>query len=271
MTTTSSRPGSTTSSAPNDGLRQAVVAVSAVVAVVGAAFGSGAFGGTSVNQAGGGVLSAESTLVAPDGPAFSIWSVIYLGLVALAVWQALPAQRTDARQRSVGLLVAASMLLNTAWLLTVQANQIALSVAVIVALLAVLAVTFARLRRRPPSSRLEAVVVDGTMHAYLGWVSIATAANVSAALVDAGVEPYGAAAQAWAVAVLVVAAAVGVFLAVGGRGRLAGGAALAWGLAWAAVGRTSGPDASTLVAWTAAVASATVVVATVTARVRARR
>jgi hypothetical protein len=119
-------------------VRRLAVAVGAAVAVATSLVGSGALGGTPVAEAAGGALSADATLVAPAGPAFSIWSVIYAGLVAFAVFQALPSRRGDPRQRRVGWLVLASLLLNAGWILCVQAGLVAATVPVIVALLAVL-------------------------------------------------------------------------------------------------------------------------------------
>lgn len=260
-------PATATSS---DLARQVTVAVSAVVAVVGSAIGSGAFGGTPIAEAGDGALSAEGTLVAPDGPAFSIWSLIYLGLVAYAVWQALPSHRADPRQRSVGWLAAASLLLNAVWILVAQAGYVVASTVVIAVLLAVLVTIVVRLLRTPAATRGESVVVDATFGLYAGWVSAATIANTAAAFVSSGVTDLGLGAQTWGVVMAVVAAAVGVLVAVVTRGSLTYGGALAWGLAWIAVGRSSGPDTSTAVAVAAGLASATVVVASVTARLRRR-
>lgn len=249
-------------------VRQLAVAVGAAVAVATSLVGSGALGGTPIAEAAGGALSADATLVAPAGAAFSIWSVIYAGLVAFAVFQALPSRRGDPRQRRVGWLVLASLLLNAGWILCVQAGLVAVTVPVIVALLAVLVLAWTRLLRTPATSLAEAVVVDGTVGVYLGWVSIATVANVAAALADAGMDPSGAAATAWALAVLAVAAGVGVLLAVAGSGRFAPAAALAWGLSWIAVGRVDDP-AAPAVAVAAALAAAVALVATLAARVRA--
>jgi hypothetical protein len=257
--------------APADAARQAAVAVGALLAVVVSFIGSGAVLGTPIAEAAGGALAADATLVAPAGPAFSIWSVIYAGLVALAVFQLLPARRTDPRQRRAGWLVLASLVLNAGWILCVQAGWVAVTVPVIVALLAVLVAAWVRLLRTPPTSRAEAVVVDGTVGLYLGWVSIATVANAAAALADAGVDRTGTAATTWAVVVLALAAGVGVLLALAGRGRLAPAAALAWGLAWIAVARAGAgaepPSTATAVA--AALAAVVVAVVTVLARLRA--
>lgn len=255
-----------TGSAQSDLVRQLVVVISLVIAVVGALVGSGALGGTPIAQAAGGALASDSTLIAPAVPAFSIWSVIYLGLAAYAVWQALPSVRHNPRQRLLGYPIAASLVLNAAWILSVQAGLLAVSVGVIVLLLAVLAVTFRRVVRTQSESWVEAIVVDGVVGLYLGWVCVATAANIAAALTAAGFTGWGVSADAWAVLVLAVAGAVGVALAVAGRGRFGPTASLGWGLVWVAVARTSGDLVSNTAAVTAIVAVIAVVLATIVFR-----
>lgn len=252
---------------PRDIVRQIVVAVSAVLAVIGAYVGSGAAGGTPIQDAAGGALSADATPIAPDGPAFSIWSVIYAGLLAYAVWQLLPKQTTAERHRRLGYWVAASLLLNAAWILSVQFDLLPLSVPIIAALLAVLVVCFRITLRHRPSGVVDAVVTDGTLGLYLGWVSIATAANTAALLVAAGFTGFGISEAVWAVAVIAVAGLVGVATALGGRGRLAPALALSWGLAWLAVGRLTGDLISTPAAVAAITAVVVVLVVTVALRV----
>lgn len=243
-----------------DTVRSTVVAVTAVVATVGAFIGSGAIVGTPIDQAAGGALSASSTLVAPGGPAFSIWSVIYTGLLVLAVHQLLPRQRSDPRQRAVGWWVAASLVLNLGWILVAQAGSVVGALVVISALETVLVVTFARLLSSRPSSVVQGVVLDGVVGLYLGWVTIATVANAAAALAFAGGwSATGGAATAWAVVVLAVAAGIGVLLALTGRGRLAPAASLAWGLVWIAIARTGGAPESAVVAVVAVLAAVVVV------------
>ena len=65
--------------------RQLTVAASAVLAVIGSFIGSGAAGGQPVQDAAGGALAADATLIAPGAGAFGIWTVIYLGLLAYAM------------------------------------------------------------------------------------------------------------------------------------------------------------------------------------------
>ena len=261
----------TRSATTADVVRQVTVLIGAALAVVAAFIGSGATGGPDQSQVGDGALAADATPVAPGEPAFSIWSVIYLGLVAYAIWQALPGQRTSARHRSLGWLVLLSMVLNALWIAVVQAELLGLSVPVIAVLLAVLVLVLLRMQRIRASSRLDVVIVDGTMGLYLGWVCVATVANIAAVLADAGVTELGLGAEAWAIAALGLAGAVGVALAVYTRGRLAIGAAIVWGLVWVAVARTTGDLESPAAAIAAGLAAGAVAVATVVMRVvRAR-
>jgi hypothetical protein len=251
-----------------DRTRQVVVVVSAVLAIVGAFAGSGVAFGTPINEAAGGALAADATLIAPGTGAFQIWGLIYLGLVVYAIWQLVPAQAHAERHRRVGYLVAASLLLNAAWILSIQFGLLWLSVPVIAALVIVLGVAFARLVRSRPTGAVDAVITDGTMGLYLGWVSVATAANVTAWLQAIGFGGFGIAPVAWAVVVVAVACAVGVWIAIAGSGRVAPMLSLGWGLAWIAVARLTGAPASTAVGVAAITAVVVVVGVTLVARVR---
>ena len=81
-----------------DTVRQITVGASAVIAAIGSFVGSGA---------------------APGTPAFSIWGVIHLGLIAYAVWQVLPHRSSAERHRRLCHWVATSLILNAVWILIV--------------------------------------------------------------------------------------------------------------------------------------------------------
>lgn len=254
-----------------DIVRQVTVAASAMIAVIGSFVGSGAAGGTPIQDAAGGALSATATPIAPDTPAFSIWSVIYLGLIAYAVWQFLPGQSSAERHRRLGYWVAASLVLNAAWILSVQFDLLPLSLPIIAVLLVVLGWTFVLCLRHRPSGWLDALITDGTIGLYLGWVSIATAANATAVFTAAGFTGFGIDPNVWAVAVITVAALVGVLIAVVGKGRIAPALSLGWGLAWVAVGRLAGELVSVPAGIAAIVAVIVVLGAAVILRLTAGR
>jgi hypothetical protein len=274
MSTTHETTRPTTSERPAgvaDTVRQVVVLVTSVLAIVAAFIGSGAFVGTPIQEAAGGWLDADSTLIAPGQRAFSIWSVIYTGMLAYAIWQLLPAQRTDARHSRIGYAVAASLVLNALWIGVVQLDLLGLSLPVIVVLLAVLAWLFVQLRRMPPKNLVDTIVTDGSIGLYLGWVVVATAANATAVLAAADFSGWGLSDETWAVIVIAAAAAVGVGLAVWGRGRIAPMLSLCWGLSWVAVARLTDEPESTTTGTAAIVAAAVVVVVTLGMRIAAMR
>ncbi len=257
-----------TTATPADRARQVTVTVAYLVCLLGSLIGVGVFGGQPIEEAAGGALSAEATHLAPDNPAFSIWSVIYVGLAAYVVLQWLPRWAAERRQRAVGYLVAATMVLNAAWIFSVQGGLLWLSVVVILVLLAALCRVIVLLHAAPARHRAEVLVLDGTLGLYLGWVTVATAANIAATLADAGFDGGPLAPDAWAVIVCAAVAVVGVLLAVRLGGRIAPAAAIAWGLVWIAVARATGEPESRATVVAALTAGAVVVVATLLARIR---
>ncbi|WP_394216545.1 tryptophan-rich sensory protein [Brachybacterium vulturis] len=237
-------------------VRRLAVTASFLLAMLGTAIGVGAFGGDPIDEAAGGLLAADATHLAPAGSAFTIWTVIYIGLGAYTLWQWW--DRRDARR--IAAHAIASLLLNAAWILTIQAGWVALSVVVIAVLLVVLADLFRRLTAVPPGGAVERIVVDGTFGLYLGWVSVATCANIAAALTGAGFSGFGAPALL-AVLVLAVVAVIGAGLSVAGRRPVAAPLAMIWGLAWIAVGRATDEPHAPAVAIAAVVAAAVIALA----------
>ena len=243
-----------------DRQRQVMVTASAALMILGTLFGFGLIG-TPVEASSSGAFSAEATLLAPAVRAFSIWSVIYLGLIGYVVWQWLPANRQSPRARRIGTLSAVSMLLNGLWLAVTQLGLLWLSVVVILALAITLGLLLQRLGDSVDATAAERVVLDLTFGLYLGWVSVATLANVTAVLVAYGISPALPAAEIWAVAVLAVGAILGVVLARALGGRLSVAGAMGWGLLWIAVGRFTGEPESMITGVTAAIATVVVLAA----------
>ena len=262
----------TRTSTGSDIVRQTVVIAATTFMIIAALFGVGLLGGTPVEDLQGGDLSAEATVLAPASSAFSIWSVIYLFMIAYTVWQALPSQRASERQRKVGYLIALSAVFNGAWLLAAQFVTLFATVAAIVLLLITLAAAMRVLVLNPPRTALESLLTDVTVGLHLGWVSLATVAN-STAWLAADVVPAEAGEQAevWGIMVLLVVAVIGAAIAIGTRGRLAPGLAMAWGLTWIGVGRTAGEPVAEPVAYAAWAAAAVVLLVPIILWIRGRR
>ncbi|QKJ18406.1 tryptophan-rich sensory protein [Microbacterium hominis] len=247
--------------ARRDLARQIGVLSAACFMIIAAMIGTGALGGTPVQELQDGALDVDGSYLAPARPAFSIWSVIYLGLIVYTVWQALPGQRADVRQRALGWWIAATMVLNGLWLVTSQFLTLPLTVVMIVVLLVVLAVTFRRaVVVAPPEGWTDRVLIDGVTGLHLGWVTLATVANTAAWLTRTVPPAWEDAATMWGIAVLAAVAAIGAATA-GVSGRLAPALATSWGLAWLAVARVTGEPHNDAIGWTALVVAVIVLIA----------
>ena len=187
----------------------------------------------------------------PAGYVFAIWGVIYLGWIAFAVYQALPAQKESPRLRRLGYLFALSGVFNAAWLFCWHYNTFGLSVLVMLTLLGLLIASYLRLNvGLTPVGTAERWSVDVPFSVYLGWISVATIANVTDWLYFVGWDGLGIAPQVWAVILLVIASVVGLGMALTRRdsGYLL---VFVWSFAGIAVKQASTPLVANS-AWTAA-------------------
>ncbi|WP_434810724.1 tryptophan-rich sensory protein [Microbacterium sp. bgisy189] len=233
---------------PSDTVRQIGVIAAVVFMIVAAMIGVGLFGGTNVRELQGGALDADATLLAPARPAFSIWSAIYLLTIGYAIWQALPSQRFRERHRAAGWPVALTAVLNGLWLLTAQWLTLPLTVVAIALLLVALGYTLRVLQTMPGVRITGVVLLDASVGLHLGWVALATVANVTAWLTVIAPAEWADAGELIAVIVLVVVGVIGVAIAWITNGRLAPGLAMGWGLFWIGVQRSTGEPASMTVA-----------------------
>jgi benzodiazapine receptor len=177
----------------------------------------------------------------PAGYVFSIWGLIYLGLVAFAIYQALPAQRENPRLRAIGWPFLVSCAANIAWLFLWHYQQFLWTILAMVILLASLIVIYLLMMRGgdavPPAERW---LVRLPFSIYLGWISVATIANASDVLYYIKWNGWGIAPAVWAVIMMVIAACLAWAMAVL-RGDWAYGLVIIWALVGIAVKQASTP------------------------------
>lgn len=147
----------------------------------------------------------------PAGYVFSIWGLIYLGLIAFAIFQALPAQRENPRLRKTGWWISLGGLANIAWIFLWHYEHFTLTVIAILVLLVTLILTYLRLdngRSVVPAAEKWAARLPFSI--YLGWITVATVANISDVLDYLKWNGFGIASEVWMGivlgAVLVIAA-----------------------------------------------------------------
>jgi len=150
----------------------------------------------------------------PAGYVFSIWGIIYIGWIAFAIYQFLPAQKENPRLQKLGYLFALSGVFNAAWLYCWHYNLFGLSVLVMLALLGTLIASYLKLDvGRVPVSSGEKWAVDIPFSVYLGWVSVATVANITSWLYSINWNGFGIAPQMWTILMLGVVSVVGLGMA----------------------------------------------------------
>ena len=156
----------------------------------------------------GEIADMYPNLFTPAGFTFAIWGVIYLGLALFALYQAglLPCVRGgQGVVRDIGWLFILSSLANVSWLLAWHYDMILLSVVFMLLLLISLIGIYLRLRGRNMVSRAEHWLVRVPFSLYLGWISVATIANITVALVSVDWNGFGISPQIWTVIVILVA------------------------------------------------------------------
>ncbi|WP_256841612.1 TspO/MBR family protein [Ornithinimicrobium cryptoxanthini] len=243
---------------------QLAVSFAALVWIGGTLIGTGLVGGGGVAEQGEGLFSDSATLIAPAGPAFSIWSVIYAFLAGYVIWQWLPRSADAAWATRTRLPAAASLALNGVWLLVVFTGWVLISVLVIAGIAVSLGVILDRTAGLPDGGWGPRIFVSITFGLYLGWICVATCANVAIWLVSLGVPTEGLSATIATVAVLLVVVGLAGFLLTRTTDhalRAAFAAALVWGVSWVAAGRLSGELRHEVVGYSA-VAAAVVITAT---------
>lgn len=150
------------------------------------------------------------TAITPAGYAFAIWSLIYLGLIAFSIYQALP--KNSERFIKLRSLYIQSCVANCAWIYLWHYEQILGSLVVIFLLLATLVFINLNLLKDSSNSAAELWLVRVPFNIYFGWVTVATILNFTIALVSLGVTAPSVTTTILACLLLVVATAFGVVM-----------------------------------------------------------
>jgi len=152
------------------------------------------------------ISDSYPTLVTPAGYVFSIWGVIYTLLFVFIVFQALPKQKEEPFLRKISFLFVLSNVMNISWLFLWHYEQITLSVIPIFVLLASIIAIYLRLDiGRSKVSRKERLRVHLPFSVYLGWITIASIADVAAALTAINWDGWGIDGVTWAILVIIIA------------------------------------------------------------------
>ena len=201
-----------------------VLALMMVIALNGLA-ATGAMSGDSI----GVIANRYRSLFLPADYVFGIWSVIYLGLIASTIYQALPTAGAERAVQRLGVWWAVTGALNVAWISLFSFGQFALALPVMVLFLVTLVVIGERVRAGTGSSFTEQVFRVWPQDIYLAWISVALIANSFQFAQAVQWGGFGIAESTWAVAMMLVATLLGTIMA-WGRGNWLFPLVVAWAL-----------------------------------------
>ncbi|MDX9728105.1 MAG: tryptophan-rich sensory protein [Bacteroidales bacterium] len=139
-------------------------------------------------------------LFVPAGVTFSIWGVIYILLLIFCVIQFTTSYQVAVSR--VGWLFGLSCLFNGLWIVAWHYERLPLSLILMAGLLICLIWINIFIRDLPDG------FIKAGFGVYLGWICIATIANVTALLVTNGWQGFGISEQSWAIIMIVVGAII---------------------------------------------------------------
>jgi hypothetical protein len=152
-------------------------------------------------------------LFVPAGLTFAVWGLIYVLLGIFVIYPLVPRigrdpQKVDFVQK-IGPLFFISCIANIGWIFAWHYQILPLSLIFMLILLGCLLFIYLRLNvGKSETTRAERYFAHLPFSVYLGWITIATIANVTALLVNINWNTWGLGEQFWAVAVIVVGIAI---------------------------------------------------------------
>jgi len=153
---------------------------------------------------------AIPNLFVPAGITFSIWSIIYIFLGLFSIYQMRDIFKSDKIEMkyldNIGYFFIIGSLANVLWIIVWHYKLVPLSLVFMIVLLISLLLIYIKLNiGKSDASKMEKIAIHMPFSIYLGWITVATIANVTAVLVVLGVSSFGVLAEILTIIVIIVA------------------------------------------------------------------
>lgn len=202
-------------------------------------------------------------LFVPAGYVFAIWSVIYTLLLIFTIYQILPRNRESPIFEEISWWFVFSSLANSIWIVFWHYEQVLLSLLIMFALLISLIIIYIHLDiGRKSVSRDVKLAVHVPFSVYLGWITVATVANITAFLVSVNWDGFGIDEGIWTAIVLLVATLITIIILIQ-RKDVAYGLVPVWAFFGIFTKQLESRSDVSLVAAVCAILIATIIVTTV--------
>jgi hypothetical protein len=250
-----------------------ILALLSVLLFLGVIAVNGAANALPLNGVNTGALSDElPNLFVPAGLTFSIWGLIYLLLALYSGFllaDAFGPKGGAAWETGDGWFFIVNEAANIGWIFAWHWRLLPLSLALMLVILGTLIALENRITRRlkeggalAGTASLRRFALSVPIRVYLGWILVATIANVTALLVKLGWDGFGLDPRLWAV--LVIAAACAIALGfVFTRRTIATPAVVVWAFAGILIKRLGADRSYSSPVWIAAAAAGAAILAAI--------
>jgi hypothetical protein len=165
------------------------------------------------------VSAKYETMVTPAGMTFAIWGIIYTSLAVLCLYHIVMAYKHDLTNPAnheaakMGSLFIIVNLAAAAWLVAWTREMMVLTVVLMLTQLVGLILLHIKLGIYSLSKAASVkVATEFPLAIYLGWISMATIANISSFLSAKGWDGFGIAPYQWGIIIIIVAVLLSSFI-----------------------------------------------------------
>lgn len=162
-------------------------------------------------------ISAKfQNLFTPAGYAFSIWGLIYLGLLGFVIYYGPFTKNTDAKEKTVanvGWWFTISCIANCLWIITWLYEYTLLSIPVMILLfISLLKIIENNLSIIGSKDIKTAIFLRWPFYIYSGWISVALIANIAAYLTKIDWPGFGISETVWTLILFAIAAMIHLYM-----------------------------------------------------------
>jgi hypothetical protein len=173
-------------------------------------------------------------LFVPAGITFAIWGIIYVLIIMFAIYLAKDLFKKEKTTTSflekISYLFILTSLANILWIFLWHYEQVLLSLLAMLLLFGSLLFIYLRLNIGIEKISLrDKLFIHIPISVYIGWITVATIANVTAVLVTIGWDGFGISEEIWAMLVIIVAAIITIIMLIK-RKDYAYSAVIVWAL-----------------------------------------
>lgn len=154
----------------------------------------------------------KNVLITPANYAFAIWGLIYLGLISFAIFQALPAQKSDGLLAKIGYKLAIASVAQIIWVFCFLYRQYGASMIAMLCILLPLIGAYWGLPFKTRISRWQQWLIKLPIIIYLAWISVATIVNGAILLESWQWDGWGISPEVWTVIMLLIAGLITHFV-----------------------------------------------------------